>query len=207
MSDERLSLSERCVLLVLMAEAREMTNADLHAVASLKLDGKNRANLNSLGLVDSTKVGRAYVHELTDRGAVWCANELSEQRPERSGAAGGALYAVLNGLHRYLADSGHVTAEIFRADVQGQVEKAYVELAGGNGATVRLALLRDRLDGVPKGDVDRALELLSRRPDVHVRAESDQKTLTERDREAAVVLGGTPRHLLMIEVPRNGVPQ
>jgi hypothetical protein len=202
MSDDRLTMSERCVLFVLMAQARELTNADLSAVAGIKLDGEYRRHLNELNLVNSTKVGRAYVHELTDQGAVWCDEELSRERPAHSGSAGGALYAVLAGLRRHLDDTGGTLADIFRADVAGQVEAAYAELARGVGASVGLAALRDRLEGVPKDEVDRALEQLARRPGVHVRAEADQKTLTDEDRAAAVVLGGTPRHSLLIEVPR-----
>lgn len=202
MSDGQLTLSERCVLLVLMAQARELTNAELHAVAGLRLDGKHRRRLNELDLVNSTMVNRAFVHELTDQGAVWCEKELSNERPARSGSAGGALYAVLAGLGRHLDESGGALADIFRADVAGQVEAAYAELSRGSGAPVGLVALRDRLVGVPKGEVDRALEMLARRADVHVRSEADQKTLTDEDRAAAVVLGGTPRHLLMIEVPR-----
>lgn len=202
MPDEQLSLSERCVLLVLMAEAREMTNADLHAVAGLKLDGKNRIHLNELKLVESVQVGRPYVHTLTDEGALWCVDELSSARPTRSGSAGGALYAILRGLRRHLDDTGHTLPEIFKADVQSQVEAAYADITGGSGESIRLAILRERLASVPKEDVDRALELLAGRAGVHVRAESDQKTLTDEDHEAAVVLGGTPRHQLMIEVPR-----
>jgi hypothetical protein len=202
MPDERLTLKERCVLLVLMAEAREMTNADLHAVAGLRLDGKDRIHLNELGLVTSEQVGRPFVHELTDKGALRCVEELSGERPARSGSAAGALYAILKGLRRHLDDTGHTLPEIFKPDVPGQVEAAYADITGGTGESIRLAVLRERLAGVPKGDVDRALELLARRADVHVRAETDQKTLTDDDRKAAVVLGGTPRHRLTIEVPR-----
>lgn len=202
MSDDRLTLNERCILFVLMAEARELTNAELYAVAGLKLDGRNRRHLNDLGLVASTMVSRAYVHELTDGGSVWCAEELSRERPARSGSAGGALYSVLAGLHRHLDDSGQTLADIFRPDVAGQVEAAYAELTRGKGSDLRLALLRERLGDVPRGEVDRALESLARRDGVHIRAESDQKTLTAADLEAALVLGGTPRHLLAIEVPQ-----
>lgn len=202
MSDDRLTLTERCVLLVLMAEARELTNAELHAIAGLKLDGRYRRNLNDLGLVTSTLIHRAYVHELTDRGAVRCVAELGAQRPDRSGPAGGALYAVLAGLGRYLGDSGNALADLFRPDVAGQVEAAYTHVTRGSGAPVRLAVLREHLDGLPRGDFDRALELLARRDGVHVRSEADQKTLTEADLDAAVVLGGTPRHLLTIEGAR-----
>jgi hypothetical protein len=202
MTEDRLTLSERCVLLVLMAEARELTNAELYAAAGIKLDGVHRRQLNELGLVTSTKVNRAFVHELTDSGAVWCAEELSRERPARSGSAGGALYAVLAALGRYLETTRRPLTDIFRVDVRSQVEAAYAELTRGSGASVRLAVLRERLDGVPAGAIDDALAALARREDVHVRAESDQKTLTDSDRQAAVLLGGTPRHLLMIEVPR-----
>lgn len=202
MPDDQLTLRERCVLFVLMAEARELTNAEMHAVAGVKLDGRERRRLNDLGLVDSEKVKGAYQHVLTDAGAVWCGEELAHDRPAHSGSAGGALYAILSGLRRYLDDTGHPLADIFRPDVPGQVEAAYAELTRGSGKPVRLAVLRERLDGVPKDDVDRAIELLSHREGVHVRAEADQKTLTDEDRAAAVVLGGTPRHLFMIEVPQ-----
>ncbi|MFE6923450.1 hypothetical protein ACFVAV_20670 [Nocardia sp. NPDC057663] len=202
MTDDRLTAIERYVLLVLMAEARELTNAELHAVAGIKLDGKPRRHLNDLGLVTSTMVGRAFVHELTDRGTVWCTEELTRERPAHSGSAGGALYAVLAGLRRHLDESGHTLADVFRPNVAGQVEAAYTELSRGKGTPVRLAILRDRLDGVPTDEFDRALGLLARREGVHVRSEADQKTLTAEDADAAVVLAGTARHLLTIEVPQ-----
>jgi hypothetical protein len=202
MPEDQLTLTERCVLLVLMAEARELTNADLHILAGVKLDGRYRLRLNDLGLVSSVKVNRAYVHELTDRGTKWCAAELTRSRPARSGCAGGALYTVLAGVGRHLTDSGHTLADVFRPDVARQVETAYAELTRGSGTPVRLAVLRTTLSGLPRDDVDRALEQLARRPDVHVRAEADQKILTEEDRAAAVRLGGTPRHLLTIEAPK-----
>ena len=202
MTDDRLSLGERCVLLVLMAEAREMTNAELQALAGIKLDGRNRKRLNDLGLVSSALTGRAFVHELTDRGAVWCSEELTRGRPPRSGAAGGALYVVLASLARHLESTGHALADLFTPDLPGRVEAAYAAESRGSGGPVSLAVLRERLDGVPRPEFDRAVAQLSRRDGVHLRAEADQKTLTERDRAAAVVLGGTARHLLTVETPR-----
>lgn len=202
MPDDQLTLRECAALLVLMAEARVLTNAELKAVAGFTLDGAPRRHLNELGYVTSTMVNRAYEHDLTDAGAVRCAAELSGPRPARSGYAGGALYAVLAGLRRHLDHTGHSLPEVFRPNVAAQVEAVYTRLTRGRGGTVRLAEVRERLDGVPRQDVDRALHGMARREDVHIRAEADQKTLTEQDRDAAVVLGGVPRHLLMIEVPR-----
>ncbi len=202
MCDDQLTLRERCILLVLMAEARELSNAELYSRAGVKLDGECRRRLNEFGLVESNKVSRAYVHELTERGTQWCTTELANARPARSGCAGGALYAVLAGLGRHLDETKSPLVDVFRPDVVGQVEAAYAQLSRGSGKPVRLTDLRDRLDGIPKREIDRALDTLARREDVNVRAEADQKTLTDRDREAAVVLGGTARHLLSIEVPR-----
>ncbi|QFZ19371.1 hypothetical protein [Saccharothrix syringae] len=201
MSDERLTPRERAALLVLMAEARELTNAQLHEVAGFKLEGDLRLRLNKLGLVTSTLVGRSYVHELTDQGAVRCAAELSAERPARAGAAGGALQAVLAGLRRHLDDTGGALADLFPPNVVGRVAAAYAALARRRGDAVGLADLRERLDDVPREDFDRAVGAMARRDGVHLWAEPDQKALTERDHRAAVVLGGTPRHLLVVEAP------
>lgn len=201
MSD-RLTLTQRCVLLVLLAEARELTNAELSGLGGLRLEKPQREQLNALGLIASTKVGRTYAHELTDRGAVWCADEMNAPRPARSGPAGGALYAVLGGLRRYLDGSGQVVAEIFRPDVPSRVVAAYAAAAKGGAHPIRLAVLRERLADVSRDDFDVAIEQLARRSGTHVRSEADQKTLTQRDHDAAVVLGGTARHLLTIEAAR-----
>ncbi|AYF77638.1 hypothetical protein D7D52_31790 [Nocardia yunnanensis] len=209
MADDRLTLSERCVMLVLMAEARELTNTELYAVAGVKLDGRYRRRLNELDLVASTLVNRAFVHELTDRGTLWCAAELSRERPQRSGCAGGALYSVLAGLGRHLDRTGAALSDLFQPEqaagqvsVESAVEQAYAELTDGSGKPLRLSTLRVRLAAVPRTEVDQALETMARRRDVHVRAEADQKVLTAADHGAAIMLGGTARHLLTIEVPR-----
>ncbi|GAA1343294.1 hypothetical protein GCM10009660_31650 [Catellatospora bangladeshensis] len=199
MSEERLTMRERAALLVLMAEARELTNAELRELAGFTLDGACRRRLNDLGLVVSTKTGRAYVHDLTDDGAVRCRAELSGRRPPRAGYAGGALYALLAGLRRHLDATGGALGEIFTPDLAHRVESAYRALAPRPGDAVPLRALREHLDDVPTDRLDRALTALADRPDVHLRAEADQKSLTEQDRRAALVLGGSPRHTLLVE--------
>ncbi|MBY8851214.1 hypothetical protein K7G98_23850 [Saccharothrix sp. MB29] len=49
MPEERLTTRERAALLVLMAEARELTNAELRELAGFTLDGAHRRRLNDLG--------------------------------------------------------------------------------------------------------------------------------------------------------------
>ncbi|MEU4192611.1 hypothetical protein AB0E69_11965 [Kribbella sp. NPDC026611] len=205
MPAESLTLKERSVLLALMAEARPLTNAQLRETAGLSLDGPSRYKLNDLKLVTSRKEGRAFVHELTDDGSAWCTKELGSERPDRAGSVGGALYAVLGALQRYLQRTGQVLADLFPApteeqDVESQIRAAYQKVSAASGLPwVGLAALRAELPHLPREEVDAALQKLSREPGVHVQAEANQQALTDADHEAAVRFGGSSRHLLNIE--------
>jgi hypothetical protein len=204
---QSLTTKERAVLLALLAEARPVTNAELRAAASLGLDGASRRKLNDLKLVTSEKVGRSFVHELTDDGWAWCAKELGAERPERAGSMGGALYAVLAGLQRYLQRTGHLLSELFQpaepdVDTETRIRSAYRKLSSASGSPwVGLAALRAELADVTREDVDAALQQLSRQPGIHVQAEANQQALIDADHEAAVRFGGSSRHLLKIENP------
>jgi hypothetical protein len=198
-----LNLKERAVLLALLAEARPMTNAELYDSAGLKLDGASRLRLNDLKLVTSEKVGRSFIHEITDDGAAWCTAELTAERPLRSGAGGGALYTILGGLHRYLQRTGQVLADVFKPaepDLETRIRTAYSTLTARTGSTwVGLAALRVELAGADREEMDAALQRLSREPGVHVQAEANQQVLTLADHDAAVRFGGSSRHLLKID--------
>lgn len=61
-----------------------------------------------------------------------------------------------------------------------------------------LAGLREQLADVPRAQVDETLTRMERLPDVNLVPESNQKTLTPADREAAVLIGGQRKHLLWI---------
>ncbi|MEQ3552982.1 hypothetical protein WIS52_21155 [Pseudonocardia nematodicida] len=193
---EELNQQERAVLFTLLAEGRELTNAQLHDAGGVRLDGAPRRRLNDRKLVESTRVGRAYVHELTDDGAAWCTAELSAERPARAGYLGGAFYAVLRGLGR----SGVPLAELFpyRPDVEREIRHAYGRLAGP-GEWVGLPRLRDEIGTGSRSDIDAALGTLAVAPGVHLQAEPNRRALTDRDREAAIVVGGEERHMIMIE--------
>lgn len=207
MPAQSLTLKERAVLLALLAEARPLTNTELREAAGLTLDGASRYKLNDLKLVTSEKAGRSFVHELTDDGTAWCAKELGAERPERAGSIGGALYAVLSGLQRYLQRTGQVLADLFpgaepESDVEARIRTAYRKLSSASGLPwVGLAALRAELPDVAREDVDAALQQLSRQPGIHVQAEANQQALRDADHEAAVRFGGSSRHLLKIENP------
>jgi hypothetical protein len=88
-SDDQLVPQERLALLALMAVARKVTNAELKAETGVELTGSRRRRLNELKLVTSEKLGRSYVHELTDAGWARCEEGLSSPRPERGEATAG----------------------------------------------------------------------------------------------------------------------
>lgn len=216
MPDDRLGLPERAALLALMAVGGEASNPELTERAGFTLVGRPRTRLNQLGLVDSRREGRAFRHELTDRGWRWCTEELSAPCPPRPGGGQGALYAVLAGLRRYLDRSGRSLAEVFGdlaedpltrgtgaatadgatpagrlsdAEVITRVRTAYHRLAGGPGDWVSLTDLRKWLDGVPADRVDAALRQLSRQRQANLAPQANQKLLTSADRQAAVRIG------------------
>jgi hypothetical protein len=202
---QSLTLKERAVLLALLAQGRPLTNPELREATGLTLDGASRHKLNDLKLVTSEKAGRSFIHELTDDGAVWCEHELAAERPDRAGSVGGALYALLGGLHRYLQRTGQRLADLFpgpEPDLESRIRSAYTRLRPTSDQSwVRLVDLRAELTDLPRAEVDAALQQLSRQPGVHLQAEMNQQTLTEADWQAAVTFGGSSRHILNIENP------
>lgn len=214
MPDLKLSLPERALLLILMAENGELTNADIadRYAPGLKLTGVNRRRLADEKLIECRKGPRsAFYFSLADNGWSWCRRELSQSAPKNPGSAGHALYAVLGGLDRYLTRTGHSLAQVFGEvpavaglpvpaadEIEQAVRRAYRKLADPAGSWVGLADIRDQLGDIPKRDVDGVLRLMARMPGVQIEEETNQKSLVPRDREAAVRIGGRDQHVLAI---------
>ncbi|MFD3426123.1 hypothetical protein [Nocardia fluminea] len=82
------------------------------------------------------------------------------------------------------------------------IEKSYRELYTNHD--LRIA---DVMENIPAAattyrvQFDNAIVALSDRDNVLVRAECDRKVLTPREKAAAIILGGTPRHNILI-LPR-----
>lgn len=198
-----LGIKQRAAMITLMAEAREVSNNELEDLAGFRLDGPERRGLNELGFVESVQRRKnlPFSHQLTEAGWAWCASELTASTPPRAQSAGGALYAVLGSLARFLERSGLRLHEVFEAGelaIDVRVRAAYVKLAPEPRAWVGLAALRDALDGESRAEVDQALHRLNRAADVNIIPESNQKVLTQEDRDAAIRIGGEDRHLVAI---------
>jgi hypothetical protein len=213
MSGSNLGIRQRAALLALMAEARELTNPELQQICGFTLTGKDRTTLNDHHLVSTRKVGRAYAHELTDKGWNRCADELTGSAPPRAGSAAGALYAVLAGLHRYLERTELKLADVFLPatvgaaepeppagpDAEQRVRTAYRRLAHRHGDWVSLTDLRALLPDLDRSEVDAVLRRMSRTPWVNIVPAANQKVLTPDDRAAAVRIGMADCHLIAIE--------
>ncbi|WFE37826.1 hypothetical protein [Micromonospora sp. WMMD998] len=214
MAGDDLTASESAILVVLMAEAREVLNTELRDRYHLDVRKPQRDKLTRLHYVASRKSGSTYALQLDDKGWVRMQGDLDFALRGAS-ALGAALTALQTNLRdRVLARSGCATlAELFAltdvrasapapADPAGaltaRVVSACRALADEPGAWVSLRRLRPFFADVPRDDLDEALRRLSREPDVTIAPESNQKTLTEADIRAALRLGGQENHLLAI---------
>lgn len=223
MSDLKLSLPERALLLILMSENVELSNKQIEEkyAGGLKLTGKPRLKLIDAKLIECRKEGNSFFFSLADGGWRWGREELTRDVPQGSGSAGQALYAVLRRLHHYLDETGRSLAQVFGAqpetdepmavaphptgarpaadEIEKRVRRAYGELADPVGSWVGMADLRERLGDIDKADLDPVLRLMARMPGVLIEEETNQKVLTPKDRAAEVVIGNRGQHVLAIE--------
>ena len=77
------------------------------------------------------------------------------------------------------------------------VRAAYAELASERGEDlVSLVRLRDRLKDVPREDLDRVLKEMDRARVIQLEPDPNRKALPQESRDAAIVLGGDPKHFI-----------
>ncbi|MER5704559.1 hypothetical protein ABT023_21830 [Micromonospora sp. NPDC002296] len=209
-------------LVVLMVEARKLTNAELRDLAGFALTGKDNKKLVELGLVETDRSRRLLSHELTDEGWRVMRQLHTGVPPKAGGSASRSLFTLLGNLHRGLDRLRISPADLFKqtaadpagpppavedappaaptgdGDVAELVRAAYRELAARPGAWVGLADLRDHLVGTDRAAVDAALRVLVRQDGVRIIPVTNSKSLTARDRAAAVRIGDEDNHTLSI---------
>lgn len=200
-------IPERAVMIALMALNKETRNADLKERYGIDLKKAAREKLNGEGLVQSRRLpGRGFVHELTDAGWAWAAAELDAKVPRRAGSAGGALYALLNGLKVALEARGMVIQDLFApaaagpaASLRDRIRQAYRGLASLPRDWVELRDLRAQLGDWPRREVDLELARMFRENEVNLTLHEDRGRLTQADRDAALRLGVEDMHLISME--------
>lgn len=212
MSRDDLSVRQRAVLFALLGEARPVANTELEALIGVRLDGAERRDLNRRRLVESTRAGRTFAHELSDAGWRWCGQQLTAAAGERAGSLERAHHRVFGLFARHLDAAGLTLADIARPapadaatgqaappDLPASIEAGYRSLAAAPGQFVALRELRLRLPARPRPEVDAALAALFAAQRINLIPQSDQRALTDADRAAALRVGGEHKHLISIE--------
>ena len=200
----------RAVMIALMALNKETRNTELKRRYGLDLKKVAREKLNREGLLQSRSLGaKGFAHELTDAGWAWVVAELDAQAPPRAGSAGGALYALLNGLKVALDARGMVIQELFESieptaprptgSLQDRIRQAYRNLASRPWDWVELRDLRAQLGDWPRREVDLEITRMFREKDVNLTLHEDRGRLTQADRDAALRLGVDDMHLISME--------
>lgn len=219
MHHDELSARERAALFALLAAARKLSNSELEAQIGMRLEGKERRKLNDLKLVESEKPGREFVHELSDAGWRWCADELAGGLTGRGTILERSLYLTLGMFERYTTAARLTLADVATLDVKARprgrhkrrdtaegdgdltarVTAAYAVLTPGPGEFVKLRELRAHLTDIPRSALDGALVSMFTARRVNLIPQANQSALTAEDREAALLLGGEHKHLISIE--------
>jgi hypothetical protein len=213
-SPPKLKPNQVLALVVLMAEAREVTNNELKELAGFALTGDDNKKLESLGLVATDRSHRPFSHQLTDKGWRVVRELPSTVPPKEGGSAIRSLFTVLANVHRSLdrlqishaeffkqtADTTRVEALTVAAgrDVQDDIRNAYAELPKATGGWVGLADLRERLSGLDRQTMDNALRAMARQDGVRIIPVANSKSLQPRDRAAALRIGDEDNHALWI---------
>ncbi|WP_430787219.1 hypothetical protein [Actinoplanes sp. G11-F43] len=205
---DNLTPQESAILIILMCEAREVSNPELNERHGITLTGQSRTKLNTLGYIRTVKAGRSFVHVLDERGWVRVHEDLNFN------GGGKAIGAALSTLHRILRervlvkDSYRSFGEMFTLaagapsapddDLETRVRQVYHSLAPEPGGWVKHTAVRQKLGDVPGEALDEVFRLLGQAEDVEMMPEANQKTLTAEDRRDAVRVGGQDTHLISI---------
>ena len=201
-------IPERAVMIALMALNKETLNTELKGRYRLDLKKAARVKLNREGLVQSRGLpGKGFAHELTDAGWAWVVAELDAPGPPpRAGSAGGALYALLNGLKVALEARGMLIQDLFAPaapaparPLRDRIRQTYRTLASRPWDWVELRDLRAQLGDWPRREVDLELIRMFRERDVNFTLHEDRGRLTQADRDAALRLGVDDMHLIGME--------
>jgi hypothetical protein len=211
-----LTIDDLCILLVLLAEAREIDNNEMDETYGLRLTGKPKERLNRRKLVASRQVkGSLLGHRLTPEGRAVCDEALATRLGHGGGPKVAALSALLLGLARHLKNEGKSSlAEIFRADeptlspvrppsgedgIETSLRRAYQSVTGTERRYVRLEEVRVVLSHIPKSELDRTLKQLAKAKRIHLAPDDYRGSLSTAQRAAAITFGGRQNHLIMIE--------
>lgn len=201
---------------------RLMLSMDWIAIRDVKptIKPEQRTNLIEMQLVEMQRVGRCLFVRLTDRGWLWCSENLQSPLSVTRNNAAKVLEDVLCRLGNWLREENIALAEFMTASkslhvesvdsAEGEmmsvindnlrelIEETALAIGNGNGKVrVRLAELRERLPQISQVDLDRALLQMSIDGRLHLMSLDNPYEIAKQDVEAALYTpSGEVRHLL-----------
>jgi hypothetical protein len=211
----RLTPKQLGALIILMAEAREVSNKDMEEIANFRLTGDEWKTLRDRGLIDVRKVGQVLTFQLTESGWRYCKQLHDATVNVGNSTAARSIFVLLGGLHRSLDRLRVSHADFFKqsaegaptedtvesssGDVESRIRAAYQDLVSAPGEWLGLADLRDHLSGLDPSVVNDTLRAMAQMKGVRIIPVENSRALETRDREAALRMGGEDHHALAID--------
>ena len=174
--------------------------------------GPHKSRGSARGVKNPRQTNSLWI-EVTDAGWAWANSNLSSPVPAKTLSAGPILQAWLTRLHAFMERRGITLAEIVGAvsdsnnvdretqtALETRIRQAYLQVTGGAwNQRVRLSDLRGLLGGVERSALDAALLKMQQAARLVLFRLDNQREITDEDRQAALLLGGEPRHVLRME--------
>jgi hypothetical protein len=174
--------------------------------ATPKLDAKKeRQPLLDQGYLTIEKRGAAGHLILTNKAWAWAEKTHDVELMQSNSKIGAvALQGLLHKLLPFLQEHELPLASLFSArqntSVASRVEHACLELTGGQRQQrVRLSALRQALPDVPRPSLDQTLLELQDAGRAVLYRDDNSAGLKEADHQAALLVGGAPRHIIYLE--------
>ena len=218
----RLNETERKALIAALTTDLRIANAEIVGTVGLKIGDAVRNSLQAKGLVtvtseDASKRKRLY-YEVTEKGWLVAEQELSRLANADDKPTTKLLHQVTARLMADLHAGGRTLTDVYADDHFGKVSQSdqtvvaepkktvgarvidsFEELVYDGGGWVMLTRLRDHLSDVGRNEMDEVLSALFRDGRIKLIAEVNQRALTDRDRSAAIAIGGDYKHLYSVE--------
>ncbi len=195
----------------------------MQSKAKPDVPAKERKQLIEHGFLTTEKRGRAAHLLLTDHAWAW-ASSARDVTFSKSTEAAAALQGLLHRLVPFLEKNDLALASLFMDSVSTEadqasedpneqsppvedssavrqlIESSCLGLSGGERQQrISLAALRAHLPQVPRDVLDQELIALQRELKLVLYREDNTAALRPEDHEAALVVGGSPRHLVLLE--------
>lgn len=150
---------------------------------------------------------RAIYVYLTDKAWAWIGDHMDATLPHQSPAAGPIFQSFLTKLQPVLKSHRITLAEILGSaketfpnkNLEQRLREAYFHLSGGAGSIrIRLAQLRQKLEDIPRHELDKLLLKLQREEKLVLSPLDDAREISLADQQAALNVAGFKRHIIYI---------